>query len=149
MPRSRSITFKPMLAGLAVVSAILLSVAVTYAQQKPKLVLVGDSTVNNSSGEFRGWGNVIGEFFDPTKIEVVNKARGGRSSRTFITEGLWDQVTPTLAEGDIVLIQFGHNDGGSIDKDRARGSLNGNDNETRKRTKRATKRTTHLTASGA
>lgn len=102
-----------------------------FAQQKPKLVLIGDSTVNNSSGEFRGWGNVIGEFFDPAKIDVVNKARGGRSSRTFITEGLWDQVKPTLSKGDIVLIQFGHNDGGSLDKDRARGSLRGIGNETR------------------
>lgn len=123
MLRSRNAIF-----SLAV-AAILLGGA-AFAQQRPKLVLIGDSTVNNSSGDFRGWGNVIGEFFDPTKIEVVNKARGGRSSRTFITEGLWDQVTPLLSKGDILLIQFGHNDGGSLDKDRARGSLKGIGNET-------------------
>lgn len=125
MQRSRSIIFN------GIIFAILLgSVAVFPQEQKPKLVLVGDSTVANASGDFRGWGNVIGEFFDPAKIEVVNKARGGRSSRTFITEGLWDQLTPTLSKGDIVLIQFGHNDGGSLDKDRARGSLKGIGNET-------------------
>ena len=123
MPRSRNAIL-----SLAVAAVLLGSAA--FAQQKPKLVLIGDSTVNNSSGEFRGWGNVIGEFFDPTKIEVVNKARGGRSSRTFITEGLWDEVKPMLSNGDIVLIQFGHNDGGSLDKDRARGSLKGLGNET-------------------
>jgi lysophospholipase L1-like esterase len=113
-----------------VIISVLLGAISAFAQQKPKLVLVGDSTVNNSSGDFRGWGNVIGEFFDAAKIEIVNKARGGRSSRTFITEGLWDQITLTLSKGDIVLIQFGHNDGGSLDKDRARGSLKGVGNET-------------------
>lgn len=112
----------------------------TSAQQIPKLVLVGDSTVNNSSGDFRGWGNVIGEFFDPARIEVINKARGGRSSRTFITEGLWDQIKPTLGKGDIVLIQFGHNDGGPIDKDRARGSLQGIGDETQEATIEATQK---------
>lgn len=123
MLRSRNAIF-----NLAV--SVILLCGFAFAQQRPKLVLIGDSTVNNSSGEFRGWGNVIGELFDPTKIDVVNKARGGRSSRTFITEGLWDQVKPTLSAGDIVLIQFGHNDGGSLDKDRARGSLNGIGSET-------------------
>lgn len=123
-----------MLRGLLLLAVFSFSESASLAQQLPKLVLVGDSTVNNASGDFRGWGNVIGEFFDPTKIEVVNKARGGRSSRTFITEGLWDQITPTLAKGDIVLIQFGHNDGGPIDKDRARGSLNGIGNETKEAT---------------
>ena len=124
MPRSKIAIFN------WVIIAVLLGAIPAFAQQKPKLVLVGDSTVNNSSGDFRGWGNVIGEFFDAARIEVVNKARGGRSSRTFITEGLWDQIKPTLKKGDIVLIQFGHNDGGPIDKDRARGSLKGVGNET-------------------
>jgi lysophospholipase L1-like esterase len=119
---------------------IILSDHAAFGQQLPKLVLVGDSTVNNSSGDFRGWGNVIGELFDPAKIEVVNKARGGRSSRTFITEGLWDQIKKTLTKGDIVLIQFGHNDGGPIDKDRARGSLKGIGDETQEAAIEATQK---------
>lgn len=113
---------------------------VSVAQAIPKLVLIGDSTVNNSSGDFRGWGNIIGESFDPAKIDVINRARGGRSSRTFITEGLWDQIKPTLAKGDIVLIQFGHNDGGPIDKDRARGSLKGIGSETQEATVESTQK---------
>ena len=51
----------------------------------PTLYLVGDSTVNNSSENLVGWGNVIGDFFDKTKINVVNRARGGRRTRTFFT----------------------------------------------------------------
>jgi hypothetical protein len=52
----------------------------------PTLFIVGDSTAK-SNAPLRGWGSEIGAFFDPTKINVVNRAIGGRSSRTFITEG--------------------------------------------------------------
>jgi len=129
-----------MIRGLLLLSIFSFYQAGAVAQQLPKLFLVGDSTVNNSSGNFRGWGNVLAEYFDPTKIEVVNKARGGRSSRTFITEGLWDELTPLLSKGDIVLIQFGHNDGGSLDKERARGSVRGIGNETQDVTIEATQK---------
>jgi lysophospholipase L1-like esterase len=74
---------------------------------------------------------VISTFFDTTKIRVENRARGGRSSRTFQTQGLWDQVLSEIKPGDFVLIQFGHNDGGAInDASRARGSLKGIGEET-------------------
>jgi lysophospholipase L1-like esterase len=90
----------------------------------PTLFVVGDSTASN--GQDLGWGSHLGKYFDSTKIAVVNRARGGRSSRTFQTEGLWDQVAGQLKAGDFVLIQFGHNDGGPInDNSRARGSLPG------------------------
>jgi lysophospholipase L1-like esterase len=73
----------------------------------------------------RGWGDPFAEYFDQTKVRTVNRAVAGRSSRTFITEGLWDKLRAELKPGDTVLIQFGHNDGGPPDKDRARGSLPG------------------------
>ena len=57
-------------------------------------------------------------------------ARGGRSSRTFYTEGLWQKVADELKPGDFVLIQFGHNDGGAIDKEKYRGSIRGTGEET-------------------
>lgn len=95
----------------------------------PTLFIIGDSTVNNSSEGFQGWGNVIGEMFDTSKINVVNRARGGRSSRTFQTEQLWDQLLAEMRPGDFLLIQFGHNDSGSLDKERARGSLKGTGEE--------------------
>jgi len=96
----------------------------------PTLYIIGDSTVNNSGEGFQGWGNVVGELFDQTKITVENRARGGRSSRTFYTEGLWEKVLGELKSGDFVLIQFGHNDGGPIDKEKFRGSIRGTGEET-------------------
>ena len=97
----------------------------------PTLFLIGDSTVNTPTKDQQGWGDPIAAFFDKTKIKVENKARGGRSSRTFITEGLWDQVLEKIKPGDFVLMQFGHNDGGAInDASRARGSIRGTGEET-------------------
>src|SRR6266853_199509 len=91
----------------------------------PTIFVVGDSTANNNANGARGWGDPFVSYFDTTKINVTNRARAGRSSRTFITEGLWDKVLADVKPGDFVLIQFGHNDGGPVDKDRARGSLPG------------------------
>ncbi|HEU0173573.1 MAG TPA: rhamnogalacturonan acetylesterase [Blastocatellia bacterium] len=101
----------------------------------PTLFLIGDSTVRNGAGDGAnkqwGWGEPIAAYFDPAKITVLNRARGGRSSRTFLTEGLWDQVLSTMKPGDFVLIQFGHNDGGPInDNSRARGTIKGVGEET-------------------
>jgi lysophospholipase L1-like esterase len=101
------------------------------ARTKPTVYLIGDSTVNNSGDGFAGWGNVFGEFFDRSKVSVVNRARGGRSSRTFYTENLWQQVLDEIKPGDFLLIQFGHNDGGAIDGEKFRGSIRGTGEETR------------------
>jgi lysophospholipase L1-like esterase len=81
----------------------------------PTLFLVGDSTVKSggSKGMF-GWGERIAAFFDTRKINVVNSAIGGRSSRTYYTEGRWDKVLAQVKRGDFVIVQFGHNDGGRI-----------------------------------
>lgn len=92
----------------------------------PTLFLVGDSTVKNGAKGQVGWGEVIGKYFDATKIHVVNRAIGGRSSRTFITEGRWDRVLADAKPGDYVIIQLGHNDGGPLDDTaRARGTIRG------------------------
>lgn len=96
----------------------------------PTIFVVGDSTANNNANGARGWGDPFASYFDTTKVNVTNRARAGRSSRTFITEGLWDKVLADVKSGDYVLIQFGHNDGGPVDKDRARGSLPGLGEET-------------------
>lgn len=92
----------------------------------PTIFVVGDSTANNHANGGLGWGDPFITYFDPSKVNVLNRARGGRSSRTFVTEGLWDKVLGEMKKGDFVLIQFGHNDGGTInDVSRARGSLPG------------------------
>ncbi|MCA9194921.1 MAG: rhamnogalacturonan acetylesterase [Planctomycetales bacterium] len=98
----------------------------------PKIYIAGDSTAAGGVEGARGWGRHLQTFFQPEKVQIDNRARGGRSSRTFITEGLWDAIAAELQPRDIVLIQFGHNDGGSInDPQRARGSLPGLGDESR------------------
>jgi lysophospholipase L1-like esterase len=101
----------------------------------PNLFLIGDSTVRNGAGDGAnkqwGWGEPIAAYFDTAKITILNRARGGRSSRTFVSEGLWDQVLSAMKPGDFVLIQFGHNDNGPVnDTFRARGTIKGVGEET-------------------
>lgn len=102
----------------------------------PTLWIVGDSTLN-SNAPLRGWGQELGQFFDQTKINVVNRAIGGRSSRTFQYEGRWDKILSELKKGDFVLLQFGHNDVGKYDDPTAkdRPSLHSEGEETAEATR--------------
>ncbi|MGQ3053961.1 MAG: rhamnogalacturonan acetylesterase [Roseateles sp.] len=73
----------------------------------PRIVLVGDSTMAPRSG----YGNALCARVQ--QVACINLARGGRSSKSFRAEGLWDSVMALLAEKGnktLVLIQFGHND---------------------------------------
>jgi lysophospholipase L1-like esterase len=118
---------------IALAVGLMFTTAPSRGQEKrlPTLFVIGDSTVKNSAAGLQGWGDAIGSFLDQTRIKIDNRARGGRSSRTFITEGLWDQVLAELKPGDFVLMQFGHNDGAAVnDASRARGSLRGTGDET-------------------
>lgn len=94
---------------------------------KTKIFIAGDSTAATySQPDQQGWGALLGDYVDATKAEVINRARGGRSSRTFISEGLWQTLIDEVSAGDIVIIQFGHNDASPInDTTRARGTLPG------------------------
>ena len=79
-----------------------------------------------------GWGDELAQYFDTDKVNIVNRAIGGRSSRTYITEGHWADVLRLVKPGDVVLLQFGHNDGGPLDDAaRARGSLPGTGQESK------------------
>ena len=100
----------------------------------PTIFIAGDSTAARGKGAAQqGWGVPFADYFDPAKVNIANHARGGRSSRTYFTEGLWDKLLANVKAGDWVLIQFGHNDGGAINEEppgstrplRARGSLPG------------------------
>ena len=102
---------------------------------RPVVFLIGDSTMKNgkddgSNGQW-GWGHFFWENVDTTQVSVENHALGGRSSRTYITEGLWAKVLSAVQPGDFVIAQFGHNDAGSYNIGRARASIRGNgDNDT-------------------
>ncbi len=78
-------------------------------QEPLRVAVIGDSTVCDypAAEPTRGWGQYLGEHWNG-KVRVINMAKSGRSTKTFIAEGLWDR---TLKEQpDFVLIQFGHND---------------------------------------
>src|SRR5262249_38069209 len=102
----------------------------------PTLFLIGDSTVRNGRGDGSngqwGWGEPLVDYFEAQKINVVNRAVGGLSSRTYLTQGDWERVLAMLKPGDFVVMQFGHNDSGPLDDPaRARGTLKGAGEETR------------------
>ncbi|OON66497.1 rhamnogalacturonan acetylesterase [Hymenobacter sp. CRA2] len=114
----------------ALLVLLLLTHTASRPARRPTLYLIGDSTVRNGAGKgadrMWGWGSFLAEHFDTTRIRISNQAIGGRSSRTFLTEGRWGNILHTLQPGDYVLMQFGHNDGGPVnDTLRARGTLKG------------------------
>ncbi|MDF2930878.1 MAG: rhamnogalacturonan acetylesterase [Chryseobacterium sp.] len=113
-----------------VLLVVFLGVSFQKLQDKPVLYIIGDSTVQNGSGKgsdsLWGWGSFMNLYLNTDKIEIQNHAKGGRSSRTFLTEGRWDSIMKTIKKGDYVLMQFGHNDGGELaDTLRARGTIKG------------------------
>ena len=94
----------------------------------PTLWLIGDSTVRNGTtgdngptGQW-GWGAALPAFFDLTKINVVNRAFGGTSSRTFYSGFFWKNLQPQIKKGDFVIMQFGANDNGGA---KGKGGLSG------------------------
>lgn len=93
--------------------------------------LIGDSTVADYSLEkdypskrypIMGWGQVFQSFMSSDSLKMIrhlvrsdsviveDKARGGRSTRSFFEEGRWLEIYRQLSPGDLVLMQFGHND---------------------------------------
>ena len=77
------------------------------------IYVVGDSTVctyKDNAYPQTGWGQVLGYFFDASRVKVNNYAIGGRSSRTFIEEGRLDGALKSAQKGDYLFVQFGHND---------------------------------------
>jgi lysophospholipase L1-like esterase len=80
--------------------------------KKMKIWLCGDSTIaikQTSTYPETGWGMPFVYFWD-SSVQVNNLAKNGRSTKTFISESLWQQVVDGAEEGDYVFIQFGHND---------------------------------------
>lgn len=110
-----------------------------------KVWLIGDSTVADYSLEkdysgkrypIMGWGQVFQAFMSSDSLKLIrhlvtadsvqvdDRARGGRSTRSFFEEGRWSEIYRHLSPGDLVLIQFGHNDA-SVNKGERYTSLTG------------------------
>jgi len=124
--------------GTATALRVRIPLPVPKDAKLPTLFLVGDSTVRNGQGDGAGgqwgWGEPLVDDFDATKINVVNRAIGGLSSRTYMNRpdgNPWASTLAMIKPGDVVMIQFGHNDGGQVDEPtRARASLPGVGEET-------------------
>jgi rhamnogalacturonan acetylesterase len=93
--------------------------------------LCGDSTMAKtaSGSNTQGWGEYLRYSFD-SSFPIVNHAIGGRSSRSFTREGRFDTVAGQVQAGDWVVIEFGHNDGGSLSTDNGRSVCYGAGSET-------------------
>ena len=88
--------------------------------------LCGDSTCKNedkAEDGMWGWGSQAYTVFDSATVTFQNEAMAGRSCRTYLNERRWEKVYNSLQPGDIVFLQFGHNDVGDIDKGKARGEI--------------------------
>jgi lysophospholipase L1-like esterase len=99
----------------SILASIIIFCSFKFIEKKQiKVWLIGDSTMSIKETKAfpeTGWGMPFSYFFDSTVI-VENRAKNGRSSKSFRMEGLWEQVFTSLKEGDYVFIQFGHNDEG-------------------------------------
>jgi lysophospholipase L1-like esterase len=125
----------PIFRRLLVLLLLAAAVPASRAAEVPTLFIAGDSTAAkyNGTNPQEGWGEPIAAYFDPARLRVVNAARGGRSSRTFVSEGHWDKMLADVGPGDFVIIQFGHNDDGALNQEppgsskplRARGTIPG------------------------
>ena len=84
------------------------------AAKKITIFTIGDSTMakkdTTKHNPERGWCQVLPQYFDENFIQIDNRAKNGRSSKSFLDEGLWQKVLDDLKKGDYVFIQFGHND---------------------------------------
>ncbi|KAK7955064.1 SGNH hydrolase-type esterase domain-containing protein [Apiospora saccharicola] len=92
------------------------------AAAAPTVYLCGDSTMaakGANDGSTDGWGQYFAKYTTGTAA-VVNRAMGGRSARSYTKEGRFNDVANLVKTGDIVVIEFGHNDGGSPQQERQR-----------------------------
>ncbi len=88
---------------------------------EPTVFIAGDSTAAMKLPEKRpetGWGEELQSWFESGTARVDDRAKNGRSTRTFISEGLWTALLNDLHAGDYVVIQFGHNDESREEVDR-------------------------------
>jgi len=99
----------------------------------PALFLIGDSIMKTGTppgdhGPY-GMGYEIAPLFDPAKIHVYNEGAGGRSSRSYIAEGIWAKNLARMQPGDFVIIMFGHNDAKNSDDHPDRATINAGGDE--------------------
>ena len=88
--------------------------------EKASVYTIGDSLVQTYTASYApqtGWGQTLPLYFDEN-VTFVNRALGGRSTGNYMRQGRLNEVLCDIAPGDCVLIEFGHNDASSGNKDR-------------------------------
>lgn len=99
--------------GLAEITITPIPTTQRPAGALPTIFTLGDSTVKTytfDEAPMSGWGQVFDKLFDPKKVRVVNYSQGGRSFRNAYAEGRFNDLLMSGYPGDVVMIQFGHND---------------------------------------
>ena len=76
----------------------------------PTLFVAGDSTAATGNSTTRGWAALLVDYFDTTKVNLVNQAQGGARFNTYM-QGKWGPIVAAIKPGDFVVIEFGHNSG--------------------------------------
>lgn len=98
------------LAALILIAAL---PSLAHAAPPRQVFIAGDSTASAYGPERaprEGWGQQLQGFLDPKAFVVRNHAQSGRSARSFVAEGWFDGMAKDMRKGDVLLIQFGHND---------------------------------------
>lgn len=94
--------------------ALVASISSIEAKRKPTLYTIGDSTMaekdTTKGNPERGWMMQFRTMLDTSRINVVNLALNGRSSKSFRSEGAWEKAYQPMKKGDFLFLQFGHND---------------------------------------
>ncbi|KAH7099355.1 SGNH hydrolase-type esterase domain-containing protein [Auriculariales sp. MPI-PUGE-AT-0066] len=96
------------------INTLALLSAVQTVTAAATVYLAGDSTMaatGANDGDTAGWGAYLTGYIS---LAVSNQAIGGRSARSYTREARFSAITPLLKSGDYVVIEFGHNDGGSL-----------------------------------
>jgi len=87
---------------------------------KKRILWAGDSTVQfNGIVTYpqTGIGQVM-PLYLVSDTEVLNHAKNGRSTKSFISDGRLDKIEEEISKGDFLFIQFGHNDEKESDAER-------------------------------
>ncbi len=103
-----------------IIPFLLMLMAFSPDQKRITIWMCGDSTMSIKETKAypeTGWCMPFAYFWDST-VTIKNLAKNGRSTKTFISENLWQKVVDGAKEGDYVLIQFGHNDESKDKKER-------------------------------
>ena len=100
------------------VLSLLLTATLCLPMSAIKVHTIGDSTMaeyDENTTDKRGWGMYLGSFFDPEFVTVNNCGKSGADTRAFYTgAAYWPSVKSRMTAGDYLLIQFAHNDEGTV-----------------------------------